>query len=403
MYYKPENIALRPFPYLIVFLILFLLINFLGIFNFPFFTNDIDVIPLLKLVVLGFVGFVGGTLIIRIIKINFQPLKGTYKPTVLKNIFFISFFGSLALVFWAQVKSGGIILFMGNERFSGSTFITLLVYVGIIVTCLYFAHILLNNERIKKRYILFFLLQSFASLSMGYRGPFVVLVGSCFIIFFIIRNDYYNKYKNVFSLRNGLIFLAGIILMSAISTFRVSQQYNVRKFFRNINMDYVNKHPYLKPYVSTLSVFRYDQEVVTTLIEKTENNHLYGELAFSNLLTILPGMQLGARNKIGEIIEARKFPDGRPWSITPTLQGALFVDGGRISVFFGFFLLAALIEYLKKMMLFKGDPFSIVLYVILAVNSLMLIHSGYFDVLVYLLILIIFIIKFLVMRIVYKV
>ena len=403
MYTKPENIHLKPFPYLSVFLFLFLLLNLVGIFNFPFFTKNIAVLPLLNLVFIGFVGFLAGTFIIRIIKIRFSPLKGIYKPGALKTIFFISFFGSLALVLWAQIKSGGIILFMGNQRFSGSTLITLFVYVGIIATCLYFAHILLNNQKIKKRHVFLFLVQAFAGLSMGYRGPLVVLVGSCFLIFVIIRNDYYNKYKNVFSIRNTIIFLAGIILMSAISTFRVSQQYNVRKFFRNVNMDYVNKHPYLKPYVSTLSVFRYDQEVVTTLIDKTENNHLYGELAIANILTILPGMQLGARNKIGEIIEARKFPDGRPWSITPTLQGALFVDGGRVFVFFGFFLLAALIEYLKKMMLFKSDPFSIVLYVIVAVNSLMLIHSGYFDVLVYMLILIILFIKFLVMRIKYTV
>lgn len=403
MYSKNENIYIKPFPYLTIFLLLFLALNFLGIFNFPFYTKNIVIAPLLNLVLIGLAGFVSGTFLIRILKISFRPLKGTYKPHILKSIFLVAFLASLVLVFWANLKSGGIILLMGTQRFSGSTFITLFVYIGIVATCLYFAHLLLNNEKIKKRHLAFFILQAFAALSMGYRGPLVVLIGSCFMIFFIVRNDHYNKYKNVFSIRYGLIFLAGIILMSTISTFRVAQQYNVRKFFRNINMDYVNKHPYLKPYISTLSVFRYDQEVVTTLIEKTENKHLYGELAMANLLTVLPGMQLGARNKIGEIIEARKFPDGRPWSITPTLQGALFVDGGRIFVFLGFFLLAALIDYLKKMMVFKGDPFSIVLYVIIAVNSLMLIHSGYFDVLVYILVLIVFVIKFLVMRIIYKV
>lgn len=403
MYFKKENIRIKPFPYLVIFLILFLSLNFLGILNFPFYTESIVIAPLLNLVLLGFAGFVSGTFLIRILKINFRPLKGTYKPHILKAIFLVAFFGSLILVLWSHLKSGGIILFMGSQRFSGSTFITLFVYAGIIATCLYFAHLLLNNEKIKKRHIAFFLVQSLAGLSMGYRGPLVVLIGSCFMIFIIIRNDHYNKYKNVFSLRNGLIFFVGIILMSTISTFRVSQQYNVRKFFRNINMEYVNKHPYLKPYLSTLSVFRYDQEVVTTLIEETENNHLYGELATANLLTLLPGMQLGARNMIGEIIGARKFPDGRSWSITPTLQGALFVDGGRLFVFLGFFLLAAFIEYLKKMMVFKGDPFSIVLYVVIAVNSLMLIHSGYFDVLVYILVFIILMVKFLVMRIIYKV
>src|SRR5690606_1392693 len=288
--------------YLTIFVLLFLTLNFLGIFNFPFYTKNIDIAPLLNLVFIGLGGFVSGTFLLRILKINFRPLKGTYKPYVLRTIFFLAFFTSLILVLWANFKSGGIILFMGTQRFSSSTVITLFVYIGIIASCLYFTHLLLSNEKIKKRYILLFIIQLIAALSMGYRGPLVVLVGSCFMIFFIIRNDHYNKYKNVYNIRYGLIFLAGIILISTISTFRVVQQYNVRKFFRNMNMDYINKHPYLKPYISTLSVFRYDQEVVTTLIEETENKHLYGELATANLLTVLPGMQLGARNKIGEII-----------------------------------------------------------------------------------------------------
>src|SRR5690606_12506284 len=184
---------------------------------------------------------------------------------------------------------------------------------------------------------------------------------------------------------------------------RVSQDYDVERYFRNIDSKYIDNNVFLKPYMSTLSVFRYDQEVVTTLIKKTKGNHYYGELAVSNILTLLPGAQLGARNKIGEIIEARKFPDGKPWSITPTLQGALYVDGGMPVVFIGFFILAALIEFLKKFMISRKDPFSVVLYALLAVNSVMLIHTGYFDVLVFILIGLILILQFITMRIRYVV
>jgi oligosaccharide repeat unit polymerase len=240
---------------------------------------------------------------------------------------------------------------------------------------------------------------------MGYRSPLIILACGSLIVFIVVRNDFQNKYKQVFTIRNILIFLGIIILMSSISSYRVSQKYETRKFFRNIDMDYVDEHTFIKPFMPTLAVFRYDQEMIIKLIEKTKYAPLKGKLAVSNFITILPGEQLGARNIIGELVGARKQADGKPWSITPTLQGALFVDGGYLAVFIGFFLLAACIEYTKKLMFSRKDPFSVVLYTLFAINSLMLIHTGYFDFIFFFLIVAMILLRFFVMRIkfVYKV
>lgn len=399
-----ENfIGIRSLPYLRIFLSIYLFINLIGIFNYPFFRNKLDYGPLLFLVLIGFVGFTLGTFSIRKIRINFSPPKGIYKPKVLFTVFISVYLLSLMLISFTHLKNGGIILFMGSQRFTTYTIVTLISYFSILVSLLYLSHLLITNEKVPNIFFVLLSIQALSGLSMGYRGPLVVLFSSVFFIFTIVQNENYKKFKKIFSFKNALLFAGALMLMSYIASFRVSQEYDTVSFFKNIDNAYIEKHGFLKPYVSTLSVFRYNQEVVTTLVKKTKNNHLYGELAVSNVLTLLPGTQLGARNKIGEIIGARKFPDGRPWSITPTLQGALFVDGGVVFVFIGFFILAALLEYLKKMMVNKKDPFSVVLYVFLAINSLMLIHSGYFDVSVFLLIIALLLIKFVVMRINYKI
>ncbi len=397
-----KEVFIKPIPYLRIFLLLFI-VNFIGIINFPFYTDKLDYKPLVTLVFVGFLGFLLGTLLIRSVNFNIRPAKGIFKPKLFKFIFWITFILSHLLIIYTHVSNRGIILFLGSERHTAYTIVTLFSYTSIILTLLYFTNLQLNNKKFGKEILIVLLIQGLSAISMGYRTPFLILYSCAFIIFIVVRNNYHTKYKNLFSPKYILSFLIMVMVMSYISTFRVSQEYDVKRYFRNIDSNYIEKNYFLEPYMSTLSVFRYDQEVVTILIKKTKGNHYYGELAVSNILTLLPGAQLGARNKIGEIIEARKFPDGKPWSITPTLQGALYVDGGITFVFIGFFILAALMEFLKKLMIKRKDPFSVVLYALLAVNSVMLIHTGYFDVLIFILITLIFILQFFVMRIRYVV
>ncbi len=398
-----EKISIRALPYLRLFVIVFLLINLIGIINFPFYKEKMENGVLYLLVFLGLIGFISGTLLIRILKIKFSPSKGSFKPHVLKVIFWGSNIFSFVLILATHAMNGGIIILMGAARFKTISYTNIFIYLGIVTTLLFFSSELLANKKVKWWHIIFIAIQSVSVLSLGYRSPLIILAGGCALIFVIVRNDFQNNYKNVFTFRNLLVVLGVLVLMSSISSYRVSRQYDVRKFFKNVDLDYMDDHSYLMPFMPTLAVFRYDQEVVKTLVEKTEGNHYYGYLAIANFLTVLPGEQLGVRNIIGEIVEARKLPDGKPWSITPTLQGALFVDGGYFGVFFGFFVLGVFIEYLKKLMKAKKDPFSIALYVLVTINALMLIHTGYFDVVFFILLFVILFLKIVVMRIKYTV
>ncbi|WP_417237295.1 MULTISPECIES: oligosaccharide repeat unit polymerase [Flavobacteriaceae] len=405
-----EKIKIKSLPYLRLFLVAFLFVNLIGIINFPFYKEKIDNGVLYLLVFLGLIGFTFGTLLTRIIKIKFSPSKGTFKPHILKFIFWVSNIFSLALILVTHAMNGGIIILMGAVRFKTFSYTNIFIYIGIITTLLFFSSELLANKKVKGWHIIFIAIQSLSVLSLGYRSPLIILAGSCAVIFIIVRNDFQNKYKNIFTFRNIIGFIGILVLMSSISSYRVSKEYNksgvskhydTRKFFQNMNLDYLDKHKYLLPVMPTLAVFRYDQEVLKKIVNKTKNNHYYGYLAISNFLTVLPGEQLGVRNIIGDIVDARKLPDGRPWSITPTLQGALFVDWGYLGVLFGFFFLGAFIEYLKKLMRSKMNPFSIALYVLVTINSLMIIHTGYFDVVFFILMGVIFFLNFIIMRIKY--
>lgn len=396
-----DKIKIKPLPYLRLFLFIFLIINLIGIINFPFYKERLQNEDLIFLLALGLLGFITGTLLIRLFNFKINPVKGRLKPKLFYFAFVVINLASFILIAITHIKNGGILLFLGDKRFATYSYTNIFIYTAIIITLLYFAQTILINKKISKSLIAFLAIQSLSVLSMGYRSPLIILAGSCLLIFIIIRNDFQNKHKNVFTLRNILISLGVIILMSSISSYRVSQISDVRLFFKNMNLEYIDDHIILKSIMPTLAVFRYDQEIVIKLISKTKNAPLKGKLALSNFITILPGEQLGVRNIIGDIVDARKFPDGKPWSITPTLQGALFVDGGYIAVFFGFLLLSACIEYIKKLMVKRKDPFSIVIYALFAINSLMLIHTGYFDLIFFLLIFVIYCLKFIIMRIRY--
>jgi oligosaccharide repeat unit polymerase len=395
-------IKIKPLPFFRIFTVLFLLLNLLGIINFDFYKDNMDNTKLYVLVILGLMGLFVGTFFIRTIKINFKSNKGVFKISVLKLIFYVTNIFSLILICLTHGLNGGIIIMQGSKRFITFAYTNLFIYSGIIATIIFSAYLLENYKKIPKISILYLIVQSLSVLSMGYRSPLIILLGGIFIVFLIVDNGRYNNFKNIFT--PGKLFILTLIfaLMSSISYYRVSQQYDPNSFFKNIDFRNLEDKVYLKPFMPTLAVFRYNQDVVTILIEKTEKSPLYGQLALSNFLTLLPGKQLGVRNKIGEIIEARKLPDGTPWSITPTLQGALFVDFGFLGVFVGFLLIGIVAEFLKKQIIFKKDPFSIAIYSLFLVNTLMLIHTGYYDLLFFLLIVLIFFFKFISNRIYFK-
>lgn len=389
---------IKPLPFQGIFLSVLIIFNILGIFNFSYYSNILDVKPLFFLLFISVSGFIIGTLLMRNLNLKISPIKGSMKPLRFTFYFYITVLLSFVMIIMTHVMSGGIVIALVNKRFTISPLVTLIIYSGILSSLLYFSKLLIDGKPLKLFFVLLFM-QTILVLSLGYRAPMVVLLGGSSIIFFIIETKHKRKMKKLITFKNILYFAIGMIIISLIAEYRVSLKYNTRKFFKNINHDYFDKHRFISPFRSTLSVFRYDQEVVEKLIKATENNHLNGELITANFKTIMPGMQLGARNMIGELVNARKMADGRPWSITPTLQGALFVDGGRIAVFIGFFVLGLFLEYLKKLIIARKEPFSITLYALFFIFTIMLIHIGYYDVIFFLLLFILLVFQILIMRV----
>ncbi|MDR6299815.1 oligosaccharide repeat unit polymerase [Mesonia maritima] len=394
---------IKPLPFLRIFISLFLLINLLGIINFSFYETRLEVKSLIYLLATGLTGILFGNLFIRFLKLPISESKGVFKSNLFLIIYYLSNFLSITLITITHILNKGIIIMQGDKRFITFSYTNLFIYTAIITTIVYSAILLQEKLRFTKRFLFFLFLQSLFVLSMGYRSPLIILIGGVVIVFLIIDNGYFNNIKKFFTPDKLLILIVAFTTMSAISYYRVSQQYDPNKFFKNIDFNNLEDKPYLKPIMPTLAVFRYDQQVILKLIEETENNHLFGKLAITNFLTILPGKQLGVRNKIGEIVDARKLPDGTPWSITPTLQGALFVDGGYIAVYIGFFIVGFFAEFLKKLMVSKKDPFTITIYSLFIINTLMLIHTGYYDLLFFILLVLIILLKFITYRINFKI
>lgn len=378
--------------------------NMIGIINFPIYERYLENNRVLLLFLIGLVGFVFGALLFRVLKLNIKETEPKFSKTKLIRILFYFWnFFAFILITLTTIRNGGFIILQESTRFKTFAITTLVVYFAIIMTMVYYANRFLENKRIGLLDILFLISQCILILSLGYRSPIISLLGGLFVIFYSIRNDHQNRFKKIFSwkvISGALVFL---VAMSYIASFRVSQKYNVEDYFRNIDRDVLEKHPYLEPIVPAIALFRFDQEVVDKLIKKTGGDPMYLGLAASNILTLMPGEQLGARNIIGELTGAPKTVEGKPWSITPTLQGALFVDGSYFFVFFGFFLTALIMEYLRKLIIKKKNPFTIALYGLSVIAFLKCIHTGYLDVSFYIIIFLLFVMKFLVYNVNYRI
>jgi len=403
MIFNKNKISISPFPIIRVFLVIFLFINLIGIINLPLYNDNLNDIKVTYLFLIGLSSFILSAIFFRSIKLKISEKDlNLDKHKLIKLLFIIINTITVFLVIINNIQNGQIIIFSEDARFTPNVVTVLFVYLAIVITLSYYSSILLENKKLKKRYFLFLSFQAILFLSLGFRSPLVSLLGGFFVVFYTIRNDYQNSFKKVFSLKIFLAVFLFLALMSSIATFRVSRKYDVGKYYKNINKEVLDNNSYLTPIVPTMALFRYDQQMVSILIEEKEGDPMYLGLAAANVLTLLPGTQWAARNIIGDIVGARKRPDGVPWSITPTLQGALFVDGGYIFVGIGFFMAAFLMETLRKFIIKRKNPFIITLYGIVAVALLKCIHTGYVDVPFFLIIASLFFLKFIVYNISYK-
>jgi len=399
-----SKVDIRPFPLVRIFIIIYLGLNLIGIINFPIYNDRISSNGVIYVFLLGLFGFVLGSILARGFNMGIKekPIRRD-KSKIINTAFILSNVVTLGFIIYTNVKSGQIILFSKGSRFEIFAFTNILIYVTIILTMVYYAERLLRNNKMRIFDILFLVFQAILFLSLGFRSPVISILGGMYIVFYSIKNEHQNKLKKIFSWKILLVVLVFISLMSSIAVLRVSQKYDVNKYFKNIDKSVLKNNPYLKPFIPTLALFRYDQEVVGKLIRKTQGDPMYMRLAFSNVITILPGPQEGARNIIGRLTDAPKKFDGKYWSITPTLQGAFFVDGGYFLVFFGFFLTAITMEYIRKLIIKKRNPFIFALYGLTVVALLKCIHTGYEDVSFFILIGILLVLKFLIYNINYRI
>lgn len=403
MYLNKNDSKIIPFPFVRIFLLIYIVFNLIGLINFPFYKSELYDNSNIYLFIVGLLGSIFGVISFRKLKLlNNSSYEAKNRS---KNIFtLLAIIFSLALFFiiLTNVLSGGVIVLSGDKRFASFAVTNLLVYSSIVMTHVYFSNRLLRNKKITWLNLFFLIFLSLLIISLGYRSPIITLLGGFFVIFYSIRNKFQNDLKKIFSFKILVSAFTFLIIMSYIASFRVSLKWDIDKFYKNIDNEVINENTYLRPLVPIVSLFRYDQEVVGKLISETKDNYMYLGFAISNILTILPGEQLGARNIVGEIINAREAPSGKPWSITPTLQGAFFIDGGYIFTFIGFYLTTSFMEILRKVIKFKRDPFYFALYGLMVVAFLKSIHTGYFDVSMYIIILMLFILRFLCFKIKYN-
>ena len=403
MFLNKNDSKVKPFPFVRIFLLIYVVFNLIGIINFPFYKKELSDNNNVYLFIIGLLGYIFGFIILRRSRIfkNYS-FESKNKSKNIQSLFFISISLALFFIILTNVLSGGIIVLSGDKRFASFAITNLLVYSSIVMTLVYFSNRLLRNKKITWLNLFLVIFLCLSIISLGYRSPVVSLIGGFYIIFYSIRNDFQNNLKKIFSFKIFISAFVFLIIMSYVASFRISQKWDIDKYYKNISSEVINQNSYLRPIVPVISLFRYDQEVVSKLVSETEDNHMYLGLAFSNIITILPGEQLGARNIVGKIIGSRDTPSGKPWSITPTLQGAFFIDGGYIFTFIGFFLTAAFIEILRKIIKIKKDPFYFALYGLMVVAVLKSIHTGYFDVSIYITVFILFVLRFFCFNINYK-
>jgi len=403
MFPSKSKISISPFPIVRVFLAVFLFINLIGIINLPIYNDSLDDVKVTYLFLIGLVSFVLSAMLFRILRFRISERDlNLDKHRIIKLLFVIINAITFVSIIYTNIRNGEIIIFSQDARFNPTVITGLFVYMSIVITLAYYASILLENRKLKKRHFFFIAFQALLFLSLGFRSPLVSLMGGFFVVFYTIRNDYQNGFKKIFSFKIILGVFLFLALMSSIATFRVSRKYDVGKYYKNLNEEVLKNNSYLTPIAPTMALFRYDQQMVSILIKEKEGDPMYLGLAAANVLTLLPGTQWAARNIIGDITGARKRPDGVPWSITPTLQGALFVDGGYIFVGIGFLMAALLMEVLRKYIIKRKNPFIIALYGIVAVALLKCIHTGYVDVPFFFIIASLFLLKFIVYNISYK-
>lgn len=364
---KGAKAPLKLLNPLLVFISIFVLYNLLGLVDVPWnivgsYSKDAPWLMFFTaLSALGVV-YVISKLFIRKVKVN-NEVKGS--PALLGTVLFCIFLMCLAV---SIVTNGGVALFLGEARFSNSAVLYNLAQMYGLWVLLSSINQVEKGYKVKKIPIFIYLV---GITAFGYRSPalaFGIVLGTYFLLYRVPANK---------AIKIGGVCGVAFIFVSAImSGFRVSQDYDVEKFFNNIDYKYLSEHPYYTPLVPALAMFDYSQSTVSDIASNLPDLKM-GDLFLSNYETFLPGQHWGARNIVGDIVGAR-WVSGRPMSITPTLQGGLYIDFGYVGIFIGMLVIGFMISILYRMSLSGTSRMKFVFSYIFAL-SVMSIHNGYWD------------------------
>ncbi|WP_181291113.1 hypothetical protein [Caballeronia novacaledonica] len=353
---------------LTLFFVVFAFYNLFGLVNTPWTSEGAyDKTLGWQLFLIGCFGFLLGSALTR--KTTSRRPISVLQPRTSRQLTFVFLALFSTCVVTTIALSGGIPLLQGEERFGNSALMFNLAQLygfwELVRT--------ISDAEAGRRFRVFQpILYLTGALCFGYRTPILMFMLVLLLYFAVFR----------LAVRKALLIClsVGIFIVgfsAVFAAFRVSQNYDLVLFFKNIDFRFTRENPYLLPFVPAMAMFDFSQQTVAT-IGTSLHEFMYGELFLSNYETFLPGKHWGARNIIGDITGAR-WVAGRPMSITPTLQGALYVDFSYYGVFFGFFLLASGIKRLWRMALHWG-PLGKFSFSYLLALSIMAVHNGYWDV-----------------------
>ncbi|MGH8778187.1 hypothetical protein [Paraburkholderia sp.] len=360
---KPRH--LNP---LLLFLVVYAAYNLLGLIDTPWIVSGkYDKTLGWSLFLVGLAGYLTGCAVFglrgRIV------VDQRIKPRTSKQLSVFLLFIFVCCLAVAVITSHGLPLLMGESRFENSA---LASNLAPLYGFWLMVRIISDREHGRKIGLIQPVIYVVGILMLGYRSPVLVFVGSYYV------------YMVVFKLSGRKTVLVSLLVAALVFGFsatfalvRVAQNYDVGHFFKNVDFRFIAHHAYLLPMAPALSMFDFSQNTIAT-VGQVLHDPMYGELFLSNYATFLPGRHWGARNIIGDLTGAR-WIGGRPMSITPTLQGALYVDFGHVGVFFGFLAAAFVIAKLYTYAARRGvlAKFS---FCYLMTSMLIAIHSGYWDV-----------------------
>ena len=279
----------------------------------------------------------------------------------------------LAIVYLALIyvyNTLGIVLFNQELRFSIPTSISYIIRSSIYIPLVYWAT---RCVRDKRSYFLYILLPLLPATLIGSRGTVVMVLLGMFSVHALQgRSTLFSSQKA--RLTSGKVFLASFLIICLVYI-----PYYIRRLTpgshylspKEALQEYFYSESYLGYLLMPLHLGFKETVMLTNniIVKQIENVYTNIPLFFADLLTILPGKQIGAGEAMGRLFGA--VADG---GLTPGIIGGLYIDfrSGAIVIILSLVTVLYCFERLSR----TSDKF-LVIYVLSFVQFLHLFHRGF--------------------------